>query len=90
MLKKRAAPVHLMEILQLLPIKCAGFLRQTKTSRIRCLKLKISKMWLPLQYIALSAHKSSDAIVLLNEVHCEAKEWRKKEDYGGKIKRNGM
>lgn len=43
-------------------------------------------MWLPLQYIALSAHKSSDAIVLvlLNEVHREAKEWLKKEEYGGK------
>jgi hypothetical protein len=41
-------------------------------------------MWLLLQYIALSAHKSSDAIVLPNEVHREAKEWRKKEKYGGK------
>jgi hypothetical protein len=41
-------------------------------------------MWLPLQYIVLSAHKSSDAIVLLNEVHHEAKEWRMKEKYGGK------
>lgn len=76
-----------MEILQLLPIKYAGFLRQTKTARIRCVKLKISKLWLPLQYIALSAHKSSDAIVLLNEVHREAKEWRKKENYGGKSSR---
>ena len=55
---------------------------------LRCLKLKISKMWLPLQYIALSAHKSSDAIVinLLNILHRE-EEWRKKENYGGKSRR---
>ena len=54
---------------------------------LRCLKLNISKLWLPLQYIALSAHKSSDAIVLLNEVHREAKEWCNKEKYGGKSSR---
>jgi len=56
---------------------------------LRCLKLKISKMWLPLQYIAVSAHKSSDAIVLvlLNDVHREANEWRKKEKYGRKSRR---
>ena len=53
----------------------------------RCSKLKISKMWLPLQYIALSAHKTSNAIVLLKEVHCEANEWCKKEKYGGKSSR---
>ena len=46
-------------------------------------------MWLPLQYIALSAHKSSDAIVIniLNKVHPEKKEWRRKEKYGGKSRR---
>ena len=48
-------------------------------------------MWLPLEYIALSAHKSSDAIVLalLNEVHHGATEWRKKRKVWGKIKQNG-
>jgi len=58
-------------------------------SYLRCLNLKISKMWLPLQYIALSAHKSSDAIVinLLNKVHREEKEWRRIEKYGGKSRR---
>jgi hypothetical protein len=46
-------------------------------------------MWLQLEYIALCAHKSSDAIVLalLNEVHHGATEWRKKEKYGGKLSR---
>jgi hypothetical protein len=31
----------------------------------------------------LSAHKSNDAIVILNELHREGKEWCKKEKYGG-------
>jgi len=46
-------------------------------------------MWLPLQYIALSAHKSSDAIVLnlLNKVYREGKEWRRKEKYREKSRR---
>jgi hypothetical protein len=52
-----------------------------------CLKLKISKMLLPLHYIAFSAHKSNDAIVLLNELHRERKEWCKKEKYGVKSRK---
>jgi hypothetical protein len=39
--------------------------------------------------LPLAPIKSSDAIVLvlLNDVHREEKEWRKKEKYGGKSRR---
>ena len=52
-----------------------------KTARICGLKFKISKMWLPLLYIA---HKSTDtiALVFLNNVYRVAKGWSKKEKYG--------
>jgi hypothetical protein len=57
------------------------------TMYLPCLKIKISKM-LPLQYIEFSAHKSNDALVILNELHRDGKEWCKKEKYGENEERN--
>jgi hypothetical protein len=80
-----------MEILDFLPIKCAVSDAKRRQHTIAMFKTQNLENVVTTEYIALSAHKSSDAIVLalLNVVHHGATKWRKKRKVWFKIKQNG-